>query len=255
MQEISIIHTPCKNCVFAIYADKTQTGCHLDLLEKYKNHGVQILDAYDNELEFFILNKKKCFGYRENSWFIKNGLSSDSTIEEKIKSFKESNKIGYLLVVNFLEIGDSDNDLYHLKKSLSTIEIPPKKIVFVRASTGPDRTDYKGIQTLMKKSGLDCPWRIQTMVDDSVSNENILHNITNLDKSIRFICNVKKPQCYDLNTVINKANSIVYEDLGNFIVLTDKDLSCMFYSSGVYRYSLIENQKDILSDPTTYTIV
>lgn len=255
MQEISIIHTPCKNCVFAIYEDKTQTGCHLDLVQKYKDRGVEILEAYDNDLEFFILNKKKCFGYRENSWFIKNGLPPDSSIEEKTEYFRQSNKIGYLLVVNFLEIGDTDNDLYNLRKGLSTLSILPKKIVFVRGSTGPERTDYKSVQNLMKKSGLNCPWRIQTMVDDTISNENILHNITNLDKSIRFICNIKKSNCNNLDRVVSKANSIVYEDLGNFVILTDETTSCVFYSSGVYRYSLMENQQDILSDINNYTVV
>jgi hypothetical protein len=255
MEEISIIHTPCKSCVFAAYSNKTQTGCHLDLLEKYKNHGVQILEAYDNELEFFILNKKKCFGYRENSWFITHGLSEDSTIEQKIQKFKESNNIGYLLVINFLETGDSDNDLYNLRKSLSGLKVQPKKLVFVRGSTGPDRTDYKGIQSLMKKTGISCPWRIQTMVDDSLSNEDILHNIINLDKSIRFICNIKKSDCANISTVIDKANRIVYDDLQTFVILSDKDRSCVLFSGGVYRYSLIEHRKDILLDSNNYIIV
>lgn len=254
MQEISIIHTPCKSCVFAIYDNKTQTGCHLGLIDKYKQRNIEVLEAYDNDLEFFIINKKKCFGYRENSWFIKHNMG-DSSVSDKIAKFKELNHIGYVLIINFLEIGDSDQDIYNLKKSLSSLTIQPKKIVFVRGSTGPERTDYKSIQSLIKKSKLNCPWRIQTMVDDTLSNEDILHNIVNLDKSIRFICNIKKPNCEQLGSIVSKANSIVYEDLDTFIVLSDKNESCVFFSGGVYRYSLLENHKNILSDKSNYQVL
>lgn len=254
--EISIIHTPCKNCAFAIYDNKTQTGCHLDYINKYKNIGAEVLEAYDNDLDFFIINNKKCIGYRENSWFIKNGLSADSSIEDKITKFNSLNQINYLLVINFMELGDSQESVDYIQESLCNLTIHPKKIIFIRPSEGSESTIYASLQKLMIKSGINCAWRIQTMVDDSISNENILHNAVNHDKSYRFICYIKNNRCVsNLNKVVVHANDIVYKDLKQFGVLTDADYSCILFSAGVYRFSLIEHQVDILSDYKTFEIV
>jgi hypothetical protein len=249
---ISAIHTPCKSCVFAIYNDKTQTGCHLDYINKYKNKDTQILEAYDNDLEFFIVNDKKCVGYRENPWFAKYGLEH-SSIEKKIAKVKEVNHIDYILVINFLEIGDKEEDLDNLKNTLSTLAIHPKKIVFIRGSEGT--IIYATIQKLMTDSKINCKWRIQTMVDESISNENILHNAINNDKSYRFVCHIKNSKCDNLNYIVLTANDIVYDKLDQFMVLTDKDSSCVLFSAGVYRFSLAENKQDLLANPDNFQVV
>lgn len=251
---IDIIHTPCKSCVFALYTDKTQTGCHLDYIDKYKNKGVDVLEAYDNDLEFFIINSKKCIGYRENRWFIQYGLEHAS-LDEKAAKFKELNRIDYLLVINFIEIGSSKNDIENIKKGLAKLAIPPKKIVFVRGPEGAETTIYASIQQLMSDTKINCAWRIQTMVDDSISNENILHSVINNNKPYRFICNIKKAECDDLNNVIQKANDMVYDQLDQFVVLTDSSQSCVIFPAGVYRFSLIEHGKDILSDTGSFTVL
>ena len=42
MTEVSAISTICKNCLFAIYDDDTQIGCHFGRTDKVDNH-----DVYD----------------------------------------------------------------------------------------------------------------------------------------------------------------------------------------------------------------
>ena len=39
------VHTACKNCMFAVYEDNTQTGCYINRLEKYSD----VLECYDEE--------------------------------------------------------------------------------------------------------------------------------------------------------------------------------------------------------------
>ena len=255
MEQIQIIHTPCKSCVFALYEDKTQTGCHLSYIEKYKDKGIEVLEAYDNDLNFYIINGKKCIGYRENPWFAKYGLEH-SSLEEKTSKFRDLNHIDYILVINFVELGDSPEDIGNIKNALSSLSIHPKKIVFVRGTEGSETTIYASIQKLMTESKIDCGWRIQTMVDDSVSNENILHNIVNNDKSYRFICHIKKSNCHEnLNRVLNTANDIVYNQLDTFMVLTDGNESCRVFGAGVYRFSLVEHHKDLLADKNSFRVV
>lgn len=253
MTEISIVHTSCKRCVFAQYQDKTQTGCVLDYISKHKDNNTEILEAYDDELEFYIINKKKCNGYREDSWFISKGLSENSTIDERVELFKRLNSINYTLIINFLEIGSTEQDISDLLDSLKTIKIPPYKTVFIRAPEG-ETTIYKNINDLLVKANINCKWKIQTMVDDSISNENILHNAINENKSTRFICALKNTKS-NIGAIIEEANHLVHDELKQFTVLTDSNHSCYLFGTGVYRYSLLEHHKDILEDKDNFQII
>ena len=55
MTPISKIHTPCKDCVFALYNDITQVGCKTKTLDIFKQRGVTILEVYDEEKEFYVI--------------------------------------------------------------------------------------------------------------------------------------------------------------------------------------------------------
>lgn len=254
MTEISIVHTSCKNCVFAKYDSKTQTGCALDYLNKHKDNGTEIIDAYDNDLEFYIINQKKCNGYRENSWFVSKGLPEDSSLQSKIDLFKNLNIIGYTLIINFIEIGSTPEDMINLSNSLKTISIPPQKTVFIRGPEGNETTIYKNINNLLVGANINCKWKIQTMVDDSISNENILHNAINENKNSRFVCALKKSKS-NIGSIIAKGNTIVHTDLKQFTVLTDTEHSAYLFGTGVYRYSLLEHHKDILEDKDNFQLI
>lgn len=60
------IQTSCKNCIFAIYSDKTQEGCSANRLSKYQELN-KVIEAYDNEKEFCVI-KSFCNMYRHVSW-------------------------------------------------------------------------------------------------------------------------------------------------------------------------------------------
>ena len=251
---INPIHTPCKNCTFAKFADKTQIGCHIGFLDIYRKQNAEILEAYDNDLEFYVINDKKCVGYRENSWFQKYNLS-DAPIQQKIDKFKELNKINYLLVIDFKKLGETEEDINNIQAALSDLNIQPQKIVFVRAASGGETTTYGSINKMMIRSKIDCAWRIQSMVNEDISSEDILHNIISINKPYRFICDLRRSDCHKLNSVIEAAQEIVYEKLDQFSVLTDADHACIIFPSGVYRYSIAQYGVDMLSNPDTFTIV
>jgi hypothetical protein len=247
------LHTACKKCVFALYHGKTQTGCDLRYLDSYRNKNSEILDVYDSELEFYVINEKKCPGYREQSWLIRNKLM-DTPREDWVKVFNDQNKIGYLLVIDYRLLGDSLEVHEYLKQTLASLVIKPQKIVFVRSASGSEYTKYSNIQKLMTDTNIDCAWRIQSMVDDSIQHYDVLHSIVNLNKSYRFVCDIQKVPCF-INQVIERAQTIVCEELDQFTVLTDQQYSVVIFSGGVYRFSIIENGRDILSDKENYTLI
>ncbi len=56
--------TSCKECVFAIYNDKTQVDCAADRISKFKDY---VISAYDDEKEFFVIDRI-CNLHRPKEW-------------------------------------------------------------------------------------------------------------------------------------------------------------------------------------------
>jgi len=231
---IDTIHTSCKNCVFAIYDNITQTDCALKYIEKYKQQNTEIIEAYDNEKEFYIVNKKKCIGYREPKWFKKFDIDH-SSLECKISKYNELNKINYVLVLDAFDY--SLEDLEYTIKNITNIDIKPQKLIIIR-HTNNQELPYKQIDQLFNKY-LSIPWRIQTILDPNLSNQNVLNQTINQNAKYRFMLYVTNSKDIKLNTLVQKANSIVHENLKQFQVLQTTFESKMF-SIPVYRYAYID---------------
>jgi hypothetical protein len=250
-QQISRIHTSCKNCVFAIYENITQTDCALKYIDKYKNKNTPILEAYDEDKEFYVINNRKCLGYRENKWFAQYDLEN-STLDNKIAKFNELNHLHYLMMVDLKNF--SINDLYNLEKSIKSCGIQPKKIVFIRYQADNGLFTYDVIKSFFENTKLNCKWRIQTMVDTTLQHEDILNNCCNLNKGYRFILGIKNP-CDDIDKIILKGNSIVHESLDTITAITNKDKSAILFSAVTYRWSIAVEKKNILDDESNFIIV
>lgn len=250
MPSISQIHTSCKNCVFAKYNDITQIDCELNYIQKYKDKQIEILEVYDIEKEFYVINNKKCLGYRENKWFEQYNLQ-DSSIDKKIEKFKESNYINYLLLIDLKNFDLSD--LNELGKVIQQVSIKPTKIIFVRYQACKIFT-YEIIKQFFEQTQINCKWRIQTMVDNSLENKHILHNVVNLNKGYRFILSINN-KTNDIESLINNANKIVYEDLESFIAIKNKDGSSILFSAPSYRWSMVVEKKNILDDEKNYIVI
>lgn len=243
MSTIATVHTACKKCVFADYKNNSQVGCSIGYLEKYKNINATILEAYDEEKEFYIINDKKCLCYREDSWFKKYDMEH-STLQEKIEKVKETNHLHYLLVINLYNFNDSD--LTKITQEITNLSVKPQKIIFVRYANNKT-FEFKVLSDLLKQSNLKCSWRIQSMIDNSLEYDQILHNIVSMNKGYRFIVSIKNPAS-DIDNIISFANNKVYEDLEALHVVANKDKSCILFSAPSYRFSLLIEGKNILDN-------
>jgi len=247
---INPVHSSCKNCVFAIYENKTQTGCAIQYLDRYRNI-TDIIEAYDDEKEFYIVNNKKCLGYRENSWFKDKG-DAPLTIEDKKKIVLDSNHIDYVLFVDLKYF--QSKDLNTLANQIQSLKIKPKKIIFIRYQKDqkPEHT-FDSIKKVLDDSKLDCLWRIQTIVNDD-SHYEILNNAVNLNKKYRFFCGIKKPSD-KLNRVVALADDIVYNKLEGFVIISDQNKHVILFSGGMYRYSSVVHKTNLLKEQKNYILV
>jgi hypothetical protein len=250
MSSINPIHTSCKDCVFSLYDNITQTDCALNYISKYREKNVEILEAYDDQKEFYIINDKKCLGYRENKWFEKFSMEN-ATIEAKIEKFRETNYIDYLMLIDLKNFDGKKFD--RLKDAVKSCDIKPKKMIFVRYQSCKI-FHFDKIKEFFDNIETNCKWRIQTMVDDSLTNADILHNVVNLNKGYRFVVSINN-FTNDINNIINKANSIVYDELDHLTAIRNTDSSAVLFSAPSYRWSIVVQQKSILDDENNYIVI
>jgi hypothetical protein len=251
---IDVVHTACKNCVFAQFESKTQTGCELGYIEKFKDHDTEILEVYDEELEFYVINHKRCLGYREESFYKSVGLENAS-LEEKKQYFIDHNHINYVLVIYLKNL---ESDLALIEKELARCKYKPQKLILIRYADDVNVFSFDVLNNFLKQTNLSStPWRIQTMEDKDDTFENILHNVIALNKKNRFICYIKKSenQSYPINDLIGVANDKVYGMMGKFDILSNKDKTCAIFSAPSYRFSLTALRKDMFQEELCYTYI
>jgi hypothetical protein len=149
----------------------------------------------------------------------------------------------------------SQTDIDNLSIQLKNLSYKPKKIIFVRYQNEQKPYHaYKYIESIFKTKELSgCSWRIQTMVNDDTYYE-IVNNAINLNKKTRFFCCLEKP-VDNISKVVEKANDIVYNDLKNFIVISNLEKTLLIFSGSLYRYSAVVNKTNILRDQNNYIIV
>lgn len=250
--QINSIHTPCKNCVFAIYDNITQNNCALNFLDIYKKNDVEILEAYDNEKEFYIINNKKCIGYREPKFFDKQNMKT-SSLEEKIQYFHEHNHLDYSVIIDLKKL--TKEHLDHMFQQLSASTVQPHKMIITRYINQNNSNDfpYTYIESIIKQHNINYSWRMQTILDETLSMEDTLRTTINNSIQQRFVLYVKD-FTEQLCELIDKANTVIHKDLSQFAVLSDQSYNAIVFSSAVYKFAKFHNE-NLLENTNTYTVI
>ena len=239
---IDSIHTSCKDCVFAIYEDQTQTDCSMGMIEQYKAKNCEIIEAYDDDKEFYIINKRKCINHRKESWF-KQFENSDNSLEYRIEKTNASNKINYILLID-LKLFTVEK-LHQTFIDISNLDVKPKRIILLRYSYANRLFDFDIIKGFIDQYKIECPWRVQTMLEQDVELRSILSSTINMHKQHRFMTYMTD-YTSDLNNIINRGNEIAFDNLETFSLITDKLKTTSLFSGLVYRYLGFMEGKDIL---------
>lgn len=169
-QPIKLVHTPCKSCVFATYDNNIQIGCKLHYLEKYKEQNIEILEVYDNDKAFFVINNKKCIGFRNEDWKIKQINQDINSLKQKLI---EESRISYIAIIN-LNNNDTIHDIENSINSLLSQMIPPEGILFYKKRWEEYIVSNENLLNLMCKYNIK--WRIQNFIDkDMNDNDRIVY--------------------------------------------------------------------------------
>lgn len=176
-------HTSCKFCVFAQYKDITQYGCTAKELDYHKKSSCDILECYDSDKEFYVINDIKCAYYRNHQWaYNKSPPYLDEVYEET--------KFKYQAII----VADQNfNDVKTTVNSLVGQSLKPSHISIIRP------IGSKIIPRILAEYliGLSIPWRSENAVDQQLTINNhidIILDFTHFDNYVVFQAGFVVPQ-------------------------------------------------------------
>lgn len=250
MLELSKIHTPCKDCYFAVYENISQTGCNLGMLERYRNsENVEVLEAYDNDKEFYIINKKKCTGYKEEKYFAQRGMS-ESSLEERKIYVQNRQKMNYCFMLNGSNL--TKEELKKILETLKLSEVHPATIqLLVRKLNNEILLELKD---LFETSGLDSKWKISELQIAEENFKSVMHKFISIDNKHNFFL-VSDGDTSNIDKLITYANDLVYGQFKRFIMITNQSKESVVFSKAVYRDAYTNHRIDIFQKTEEHIVI
>lgn len=231
---VSKIHTACKDCIFATYENNTQTGCKLNKIEKMKNTGLNVIESFDDQKEFFVIDNHICTTYRNELLF------KDKSVEDHIEIVKKQAmpRIACIIIVS------SDDESILNKTILSILEqsVEFSEVIFsLMSNIKPSK-----IMSILNEKKVNFKWSIKQIVDDYWEGSKSI-NVA-IQKSRSTYASV-----FNAGFIIPKdfvkeiCNSIV-EDLQRFILLKSIDEKNNALTFQVYAFNALRGNEEAFVD-------
>lgn len=233
MQELNVInntydinkkHTSCKDCIFAIYNEKTQQGCAANMFKKFNSNNITKTLVYDkDDNEFYVINNINCPSFRNEKW--KNDFHQKKnlycSLNELLSVVKEQNKCKFYIMLYIAPqtlnclVQDSINQCL-------TNQYKHIKYVFVC-----HQDKYNDIVFELRNSKLK-DWRIETIIEDC-----------KFERAIDIA--QKKAKDYHYSAVYRVGSSINFSLLSkiNDSVENFKNLALIYDGDGIIFYNRI----------------
>lgn len=212
------IKTNCKNCAFAIYEDSVQIACLFNRVEKFKP---DVIDAYDNEKQFFVINRL-CTYYRDKAW----GYSANDS-----KKVEQESALSFDLIFDC-----NDLDTTKAKKVLDFLSLcsyDTSKLSIFLIHESDKKSIVKDDVSYIAKNA-----RCQTNISIYFDLDIYLHQLV-MNSKHSYHALIKFDNDLDPN-ILNKLNDTVNQDLKRFIVAESCDnllINNFIYKTGYYQNS------------------
>lgn len=167
--------TSCKDCVFSEKEEKTQTGCSLNRIEKFKDRGVFVVEAEDLEENEFYVIESWCAAYREAPW--KEGVDD---IHAKVREEYEV-KVGYLVIADEESITDYPTKLQKTLDSILAQSVSPRYMLMVNKV--PDEHVNIIQSTIEVMDGVDFEYKITSMFEEGSTDDEAIDEVFNKVKN------------------------------------------------------------------------
>ena len=242
---IEQVHTPCKNCIFAVYKEKTQTGCKLGRTAKFQAAG-NLVEAEDTEKEFFIVNGRYCNAFQDpNSKFAKNFKPEDwvATMRKGIQL-----RLSVLVV---LENAQHYHDLDITAESLKNQTLPPHQVIFVNNQKTIRPSEFHA--RLFKLLGNSITWRINQICEPNASKGRAIdHAMTNVDGAFYTVI---EPGFALPPDFIRELDVSLNDNMERFSLLLPHEGNCLTVQTSLHKHPFINGHIAIEYDGKVMTDV
>lgn len=230
------IHTACKDCIFAQYEDKTQTGCSFGRIEKFRNTGVEVIEVYDDDKEFFVIDGRTCNAYTNKNYkFYKE--NKDKKLNALIELVQQQIELRLSVVVMIISEDNIDKTIF----SLLNQDMKPNQVLFVFNCHTILPQDIH--PKLLELIGNRFTWRMCNIVERNdvgglVSPERALDIIINQIKGNYFTLlksgqELPKDFIYSINHSLN-------EEVKQFIMLKENTNGVgLTIQTNVYKHPMV----------------
>lgn len=185
-QRISNLHTTCKKCCFAEYTENTQVGCSLGVIEKLRTTNPNdIVEVYDNDKEFFIINNRTCMYCRDHNWA---AFHKNDDLENKVRSQVQL-KINYII---YYDATSTSEQLLDTLRSVNHQKLPTKSVIVLNNSGQELSGD---IQSFLATHQI--PWVIEKFFEIRTMDAAIDYFISKQPKKQNWFSIAKAGYIYD----------------------------------------------------------
>lgn len=216
--------TVCIDCCFAEWNKEktTQTGCSRGMLEKFEKAGSDVLECYNGDYEFNVIQGRKCPYKRHAMWH--QHFEERGGVEARLK---EETKLPYSAVI--FSNGNLD-DIEKTVRSLDQQELKPihitiiqPKNLFIIPGDIADVVDQFSI-----------PWKVTNELVEKVKGATVWHTVKTVKKAQYvsiFTAGYEVPSDFYSNL-----NRFVIEDLNMFAAILPEDEQGLTIPYTVYEY-------------------
>lgn len=244
---LSAVHTSCKNCIFAQYSSNTQYGCGFkNRIEKFKAIDENlVVEAYDADKEFFIINGRLCSAYRDQAWVNKQkGKGGELGKSEAIVEKEIRVRADFVII---LTDDTTDEQLIETLDSLKASTMEPFTVVVVNNS---NKRRMPRLVSFMNAHAGDLPWYVTNIIErdgDNLVDDNRAFDLGAEKCEGHFYSNVpvgtKVPP-----KLVEGINKFINDELGQFILLKgDEQVPINITHSAFFKH--VQGSKALVLHP------
>jgi len=199
------LDTPCKECIFAQYKQHTQIGCILNTLEQFRNIKTTVLEAYDEDKEFYVIQGRICHNFRTKIWHAYN-----RTLEEQKAVLNKENRLNYQAIII------ANNNLDQIKNTLNDVlqqTLPTQHITIIK----PFNSLISNTVLLELLKPLKIKWRLQNTINSQTTFGNLIDFVVDIIHHMYYA--VFNAGCRIDKFFFSTLNDLVYKKLYQLTIL------------------------------------
>jgi hypothetical protein len=172
------------------------------MLDHYRSKGTEILEAYNEKGEFFIVSGRKCYFKRTKEWWDK--IYDGKT--DHIKKVFDETKIKWMAII------DGKDDLIDIKLTIASLlneEIPPSYLVVLRKFGST--IDVRELNQILIDTGKK--WRVSTPSSPEITTAILVNGLMDIfAEKYPIYLFIEAGHIITINEITRLNNKIIYDD-------------------------------------------